>query len=88
MKCPNRKWGERCHCERCERRRASRRRNSARSGGQSRRPASMAMSMSFSTVGHSGASATRSGGTIAPLAVNGDFYASASAASKPTEVQS
>lgn len=83
-KCPNRKWGERCHCERCERRRASRRRN----GGHARRPASMAMSTSFSTTGHSGASTTRSGGTVAPLGVNGDFYASASAASNSTEVQS
>lgn len=76
-KCPNRKWGERCQCAKCVARRASRRRN----GGQSRRPASMAMSMSFSTVGHSGASATRSGGTVAPLAVNGDFYASEAAQS-------
>jgi len=83
-KCPNRKWGERCHCERCERRRASRRRN----GGHARRPVSMAMSTSFSTTDHSSASTTRSGGTVAPLAVNGDFYASASAASQSTEVQS
>ena len=84
-KCPNRKWGERCHCERCERRRASRRRN----GGHARRPASMLMAASFATVGSSGASPTRSGSTVAPLAVNSDFYASASAASNSsTEVQS
>lgn len=75
-KCPNRKWGERCHCERCERRRASRRRN----GVHARRPASMLMATSFATAGSSGASNTRSGGTVTPLAVNGNFYASSSAA--------
>jgi len=40
----------------------------------------MLMATSYATAGN-GASATRSGGTVAPLAVNGDFYAPTNTAS-------
>jgi len=48
----------------------------------------MLMATSFATPGHSSAPALPSGGTVTPLPVNGDFYASVAKPVQTIEVHS